>query len=127
MRYNALIALCHYLLKFDESTKIVCGFATTSGKQGTWDLDTHWLYADHTEDQLAKWLNVIDTDYVYHKEPLILVVNIRLSNGTQHRFDASYFYTPTSTWHYVESNDLLDILRNKETHRASVRLDKYVG
>jgi hypothetical protein len=123
MEYNAKIALAHYLQTLVSPTtfeypRIVCGFVTTSGKQGRWNLQTHYLYADHTREELAQWLDKLDVTYDYIKFSVVMVVNIELSDGTQHRFDASHFYDVTSVWHCVDSDNLSTTLKDKATHDA---------
>jgi hypothetical protein len=123
MKYNAKIALASYLQSLKCPTtfqlpRIVCGFVTTSGKQGGWKLETYWLYADHTKAELQKWLDKLDVTYDYEGYSVVMVVNIELSDGTQHRFDASQFYTVASAWHCVISENLSATLKDKATHDA---------
>jgi hypothetical protein len=115
LRYNAFTALSHYLLSMPDDVRIMCGWAMTSGKRGKWELETKFLYVDHTDEALDAWLDHFDITYAFDNAPGI-AINLALSDGTYHRYDASQFYDPPSTWHKVKDGKFIKHFKDEATH-----------
>lgn len=133
--FNARVALSHYIIALDaerdenvSALSVVCGFAMTSGKQG-WRLHTEFLYVNHTEEDLKRFLNHLDLTYqeIDFKMTPAVVSKILLSDGTVHIYDSSFSDRYWNLWHQVDDDDtdasMREFFKDMETHYKAIGYD----